>query len=288
MIETKYDMTLSSDICNEKFDGEKDFLDIIGHKKQEKRNGNGEDINITMLVILDELYQKSSIFGDTETHLESKTYKSAIDNSSRHELLKSKKNSQVHPSVETHKSVDDLNRVENLTSAKSRMLSTEFTVPATLETRSHISEHREEIHEDQVKEINQLAGRVTNDLTQYRHELSRQDIPLRKPQPSVVDPNLLSPIEMTIRDKSSRKQSIHIDYSFLRWAGDHSVKVAIPLERSALQRLTLHPSDTRAAEVIARQTNQLYDFKTELLHPQQDDEDPESKSSHYSREEDKE
>lgn len=289
MTEIKYDVISSCSIYDDKIERENDLLEIISHKKKEKRNGSGEDINITVLAVLDELYKKSTISADAETNLVSKINKSGVDNISTHELLQSKKNSQMLlTTVETHKRAGSLNRSENLMPVKSHIQSTDFTVPAMSETRKHISEQREKIYEDQIKEMNQLAGRVTNDVTQHRHDISRQDIPLPKRQPSVVDQNLRSPTEIAIPNKSSHKQLINIDYSFLRWAGEHSVKVAMPLEQRSLQRLTLHPSDTRAAEVIARQAPHLYGFNTELLHPQQDDEEPPSKQRQYSGEEDQE
>jgi len=65
-------------------------------------------------------------------------------------------------------------------------------------------------------------------------------------------------------------RSVNIHYQFQQWTGEHSVMVSIPAAAKREGALTLLPSDSRAAEMLARQIHQLSGFSPQLLHPYRD------------------
>lgn len=62
------------------------------------------------------------------------------------------------------------------------------------------------------------------------------------------------------------KQAMDLNYQFQRWSGDHSVKVSIPTDIRGDSKITMQPSDTRAADALSRHISQLPGQKVEVLH----------------------
>lgn len=65
-------------------------------------------------------------------------------------------------------------------------------------------------------------------------------------------------------------QKLEVNYQFQRWSGDHSVKVSVPTEAGREGKITLLPSDARAADVLHRNMSHLTGLTPELLRPQQE------------------
>lgn len=83
-------------------------------------------------------------------------------------------------------------------------------------------------------------------------------------------------------------QTVEVDYTFGRWSGDHSVKVSIPAQALREGNMTLLPSDTRAADVLSRNLNNLTGHSPELLQPRQDRDEQQKREQQPQQDEEQE
>lgn len=265
-----------------------DFLDFINNKKKDKKNGHGEDININMINIYPELYREhihSSGRGMLVVNRENQShFRNVIDNNIM--LSLPKKNIFLMPTLLVKE--NDLSPQSGITSKKSDNITFEHTVTNDTEKLTYTSKDDYKESNTEIAKTHLPYAQSKNDVLSHRKELAQQNMQPRRLQSSVADNLSNTRIDVTTKTAAIQNKSLNLDYPFLRWSGEHSVKVAIPLDPSPFRHLTLLPSDPRSAEMLSRQAGQLSGFTTQLLNPQQDDEESERRDVQYNEEEEKE
>lgn len=288
MIEKNSEVMSLLSVSNEKKLEEKDFLDCIEKEKKDKKNGHSEDITIGMFNMFPALYSKRMISAEKNTLSVTRSNRTAIPSIELYEIQQSrqKRNAILLPVSKTNENDVSLKDAASLSS--SRLTSTETTVMNSPEKliRSGDDEVREQNTE--TTKTHALSGQLKNDVMQPRQELSRQDIPPRRLQSSAAGNRSSTLTGAVIESSETQKKSLNLKYPFLRWAGEHSVKVSIPMDLNLSRHLSLIPSDSRAAEMLLRQASHLNGFTTELLDPEHNDEEPERRPGQHSKEEEQE
>jgi type III secretion system protein len=84
---------------------------------------------------------------------------------------------------------------------------------------------------------------------------------------------------------SGESHLLVVDYAFQRWAGEHSVKVLVPMQVSRETNITLLPSDRRAADMLSRHMGHLTGLTAELLPPHRARDEQQRQRQHHQAEE---
>lgn len=264
------------------------FLDYIDKKKKDKKNGHGEDINIRMFNIFPELYSKHIASDEKNSPSVTKKNRTGIQSTALYEMLENrqKRHATLLPASKINE--NDVSPRDGISLSSSRLASTEATVVNISGKLTRTGEDDVREQNTETPKIHTLSGQLKNDGMPFRQELARQDMQPRRPQSSVTEHMLPADVGAISKSAATKKQSINLKYPFLRWAGEHSVKVSIPMDLSRSRHLSLFPSDSRAAETLSRQVSHLNGFTTELLHPQHNDEESERRHNQHSQEEEQE
>ena len=288
MIEKKSEvMSLLSAGNENKLEGNS-FLDCIDKKKKDKKNGHGEDINIRMFNIFPELYSKYSASDEKHSLSVTRNNRTGVQSTTLYEMLQ---NRQKHHAISLPASKineNDVSLRHGISLSSSRLAPTEATAVNISGKLTHTGEDDVREQHTETTKIHTLSGQLKNDGMPFRQELVRQDMQPRRPQSSVAEHMLPADVGAINESAATQKKSLNLKYPFLRWAGEHSVKVSIPMDLSPSRHLSLLPSDPRAAEMLSRQVSHLNGFTTELLHPQHNDEESERRNSQHSQEEEQE
>ncbi len=267
---------------------ENSFLDCIDKEKKDKKNGHGEDINIRMFNIFPELYSKHMASGEKNSLSVTRNNRTGIQSTALYELLQNRQKRHAISLPTSKINENDVSLKAGISLSSSGLASIEATGVNISGKLTHTGEDDVREQNTEAAKIHTLSGQLKNDGIPPRQELARQDIQPRRPQSSVAEHMLPADVGAISESAATQKQSLHLKYPFLRWAGEHSVKVSIPMDLSPARHLSLLPSDTRAAEMLSRQVSHLNGFTTELLHPQHNDEESERRHSQYSNEEEQE
>lgn len=83
-------------------------------------------------------------------------------------------------------------------------------------------------------------------------------------------------------------QMLEVNYQFQRWPGDHFVKVSVPTGARREGKITLLPSDVRAADALLRNMNHLIGLTPDLLQPQQEQDEKQQRRQQLLQDEDQE
>jgi len=283
MIEKNSEAMPVSAVSSEKILDENIFLDFINKKKKENKNGHGEDVNANILNVFSELYKNKQMSDGEVTSGISRHHKS------------------VHQGLSILEIMSNLQKRQTILMAKSEMkeshvghtVTTQLSnsrIPTANVAGKLIYAGDEETKDQSIETIKNhlIAVQLKSNLNSQHQELKLQNMKSREPQSSIVDRVLQANAGGLTQATGIQKQALNIDYPFLRWSGEHSVKVSIPAYSSHAGNLLLLPSDPRAAETLSRQINQLSGYTPELLNPEQDDEESKRRQSRQEREEDQE
>jgi len=285
MIEKNYEIRslLSTDSENNQV--ENNFLDCISKEKKDKKNGHGEDIDIRMFSFFPELYRNHSSPDDKNSPSVARDNRIRIQNTKLYEIQQSR---EKHQAIFFNTSKINGN-VASLTTEK--LLSNSRLAPVkTMAVNSsgkitHKGEDDIREQNTETMKIHAFLGQLKNDGIPLRQELPRQYFQQRKLQAEHILPVHMGAIGDST---AANKQLANINYPFLRWAGEHSVKVSMPMDLALSRHLSLLPSDSRVAETLSRQVSYLNGFSTELLNPQHNDEESERRHSQENQEEEQE
>jgi hypothetical protein len=288
MIEKNSEVMSVLAVSSENESTEYDYLDYIKKKKDEKKNGHGEGININIVNIFPDLYIKKTSSEENMTPSTIRNHQLASSGLSAFEMMQSiQKRQAVLISTAKIKESDASQAL--MTPLSNSRLAAPVVSAASLSgklTRTGDEETKEQATEN--TKIHSTAGHLKNDLMSQRQAVQVADMKSRTPQPSTLDRMVQASASVITETAVTQKKSLNLDYPFSRWSGEHSVKVSIPVDLNRAGYLTLLPSDPRAAEMLSRQINQLNGYTTELLHPQQDDEEAERRHAQQHREEEPE
>lgn len=291
MIENKSEITtvlaISKDECSES----NDFLDFINNKKKDKKNGHGEDVSIKMISIYPELYREHMHTAGRNVLFVSRENQSHFHNVIHNDMILSSQKKHIFSMPTLLVKDNDLSPQSGITSKNPDNISLEYTATNNTEKLTYTAKDDYKESNTETTKTHLPYAQLKNDVLSHRKELVQQNMQPRRLQSSVapVADNLSkNRIDVTTKTAAIQNKSLNLDYPFLRWSGEHSVKVAIPMEQSPLRHLTLLPSDPRSAEMLSRQAGQLSGFTTQLLNPRQDDEESERRDVKYNEEEEKE
>lgn len=287
MIEKNSELMSLLSVSSEKNFEENDLLDCIYKEKKDKKNGHGEDINIKMFNIFLDLYSKHMASGEKKNSSVIRNNRTDLQSTALYEMQQSrhKRHDIFLPASKIDETDVSLKDSNSLLNSRLTLIETAAVNNSGKLTHSGDDDSREKNTE--TTKIHTF-GQVKNDAMQHRQELPRQDMPPCRLPASVAEHMLPSHMGAMIESTATQKQSLNIKYPFLRWAGEHSVKVSIPMDISSSRHLSLLPSDSRAAEMLSRQVSHLNGFTTELLHPQHNDEESDRRHSQNSKEEEQE
>lgn len=98
---------------------------------------------------------------------------------------------------------------------------------------------------------------------------SRDITPQNRNTPAQL-PSLTPNPEVTAIKPGSESPALEVNYPFQRWSGDHSVKVLVSTDSRREGAVTLLPSDSRAADVLARNMGQLTSLTPDFLMPERE------------------
>lgn len=291
MIENKPEVILPLDMSKDDFSEESNFLDFINNKK-DKKNGHGEDASIKMIDFFPELYSShinsaglSSLFIRRESN-------ARCHNVIKNNIMSYQQRKYFYSEPILLTKENDLSPNGGITLKKTDTVSLECVSRNNAESLNDADgKDCNESNKESNKEVakNHFPHiQLRNDMLSHRQQLARQDIQSRKLQSPVTDNLSKTQIDVTKNTAPIKNKSLNLDYPFLRWSGEHSVKVSIPMEQNPSRYLRLLPSDQRSAEVLARQVSQLSGFTTELLNPRREDEEHEKRDTQYKEEEERE
>lgn len=288
MIEKKSEVSPITINENGSYSDLSDHEGYINKKREESKNGHGEDISIKMLNLFPELYSER-IFSSPKKAAFSFNMSDSMSQRYRFDVLVS--NTKKYSSSLIFQPENNESKASYLAQSVAPALP-ETSISA--ETTNHAKEVAytgdDKIMDkpfDTTKTYS-VINTVRHDLTLQRHESRVHEPKHRTLQPPIVDRVLQAHARLQTEPAVMQKKPLDIDYPFLRWSGEHSVKVSIAVGESRGRNLVLLPSDYRAAEVLSRQVNQLSDYAAELLQPQQDDEGSERIHARQGWEEDQE
>ncbi|WP_299999400.1 hypothetical protein [uncultured Cedecea sp.] len=284
MIEKKSEVISVLTSFNEKECEERDFLNSLYKKRKDQKNGHGEDINARIFNVIPELYHKYMFPDDRGKPSVTKHDWSGVQNI-MHQMNQDRQQ-QIFFTTMSKINENDTNLKEGI--ASSNLRTTTAAEVAVVDN----SEKLTDVAGDDSKELNieTMKTQVStvplkNDVLSSRQEPMRPRLETHRSQRLISDKTSKNNISMVTKSEEIQKKSFNLDYPFSRWPGERSVKVSIPVDINASRHLTLLPSDFHAAEMLLRQAGQLSGFTTELLHPQQEDEESEKKQTRDDREE---
>ncbi|MCS3431544.1 hypothetical protein [Klebsiella sp. BIGb0407] len=284
MIEKNSEVMSELTTFSEKKFDDQDFLTLLNKNK----NGHGEDVSIRILSVLPELYHKHIHSSGRCTLSTTRNNHSIIHNVACDEIRQSRAINDITLSAAPTLSESNTSLRDGTFSSNSRLGIPEVIVANR--SGEFILENEDDLKESnkETTKIYSPPANLKTDVLPRRQELPRQDMQSRRLQSSATEHMLKVHVDSITKTAATQRKSLNIDYPFLRWSGERSVKVSIPVDLSPSRHLTLLPSDSRAAEMLSRQVGQLSGFTTELLHPQQDDEEDEERHNQYKREKEQE
>jgi len=288
MIEKNSEVMPVLAVSSEKEPTEYDFLDYIKKKKDEKKNGHDEGVNINILNIFPDLYIKKTSSEERMTPSTIRNHQLASSGLSAFEMMQSmqKRQAVLISTAEIKESAASQTLTTPL--SNSRLAAPVVSATSLSGKLTHTGDEETKEQATESTKIHSTAGHLKNDLISQRQAVQVPDMKSRTPQTSTPDRMVQANAGVITETAVTQKQSLNLDYPFSRWSGEHSVKVSIPVDLNRAGHLTLLPSDPRAAEMLSRQINQLNGYTTELLHPQQDDEEAENRHAQQYREEEPE
>lgn len=276
---------------------EKDFFDSLDRESKNNKNGHGEDLTVNVLTLFSELYNKKIVSSGEVKPSTIKDSQSENKRLSASEVISSMKKRQsilmTSPQMNALKESKQI-KGEDTNQPQVTLLSTlrppEIAKSSINFTGKIIHNNDDETREKSLETIkaHSVTTQLKSDSMALRQELQSQDMKPRTAQSLIPDRMLQANSAAITEPATQQKQSLNLDYPFVRWSGEHSVKVSIPVDLARAGNLTLLPSDTRAAEILSRQMGQLNGYTTELLHPQQDDDESEQRHAQQTLEEDQE
>ena len=217
-----------------------------------------------------------------------KSHRTEIQSTALYEMLQNRQKRHAISSSTSKMNGNEASMESGKLLTNSHFAPTEVTAVNISAKLTHTGEDDAREQHNETTKTHAPSGQLKNDGMPLRQELPREDSQPRRLPSSVAEYMLPAHVEGISDGAAAQKQSLNLKYPFLRWAGEHSVKVSIPVDLSSSRHLSLLPSDTRAAEMLSRQVSQLNGFTTELLHPQHNDEESERRHDQYSQEEEQE
>lgn len=307
MIEKNSEVQSISEIRGEISD-EGHFFDRL-KKETKKRNGHSEDLTVSVFTMHSELFKKKApVSGEKSASINKGLSRQVrdISLSDAHSIVKKRDGLVLNTVAKKETKVSHSAGGDDSKSVEPRTISTEHhsqqpqagtqrqsdsnILASGLPVKAAPNKHDEESTEKPAEalKLHTASLNTKSDLTTSRQEAARPEMPPRSSQTPVAERRL----QITSSEQNGvgirQKQSLNIDYPFVRWSGEHSVKVSIPSEQQRVSNLTLQPSDSRAAEMLSRQANQLSGYNTELLPPHKDEDESEHRQARQAYEEDQE
>lgn len=314
MIEKNSEIQPVSDIRGVSPDEGK-FFDSL-ERETKKKNGHGEDITVTVFTTHPELFKKKMpVTGEknaamikgsgreirnvslSDTHSGVKKRDALLLNAA---AKKEAKESRIPGTAESKsvesKAAEPKAALTTLTAQDSQQAQPvpsrqpEANIPAAGLSAKTGAKHDDDSAEkttDALK-LHTASLNTRSDVASSRQETGRPEMLPRPPQAAVAERRLQASSSEQNGAGIKQKQSLNIDYPFVRWSGEHSVKVSIPPEQHRVSSLTLQPSDSRAAEMLSRQANQLSGYNTEVLPPHKEEDESEHRQARQAYEEDQE
>lgn len=288
------------------------FFDSL-ERETKKKNGHGEDITLTIFSVHPELFKKKMpTSGDknavvlkglsrqvrdislSDTHSTVKKHDTLLRNAAAKKEAKvsntagGAESSSAEHKVAEPKVARTAHESQQVQPGLQRQ--SEGNIPAAALPAKVASKHDDESSEKTGDSLKLQAASLSmkSELTSARQEAARPEMPSRASQMPTAERRLQVNSSEQNNAGIRQKQSLNIDYPFVRWSGEHSVKVSIPSEQHRVGSLTLQPSDSRAAEMLSRQANQLTGYNTELLPPHKEEDESEHRQARQAYEEDQE
>lgn len=275
-------------VSSEKESTEYDFLDNIKKKKNVKGNEHGEGININILNIFPDLYIRKSGSEENLTPGRLRSHQLVSSGLSAFEVMQSTQKRQAVLISTAEMKEDDASQTLMTVLSNSRQSAPVVSAASLSGKLTHADHEETKEQTTESSKIHLAAGHLKNGLISQRQDVQVSDMKSRTLHSSTLERISQANAGLITETVVTQKQSLNLDYPFSRWSGEHSVKVTIPVELTRAGHLTLLPSDPRSAEMLSRQINQLNGFTSELLQPQQDDEESERRHAQQYREEEPE
>ena len=300
MIEKNFEIKPISEI-REGCPDEGKFFDCL-ERETKKKSGHGEDITVTIFTAHSELFKKKKpasgeentlmikglgrenrFFSLPDTHSRIKKHDALLLNATAEKAAKvshtavAAESKSIPTAYESRQAqVVPLHQLDDNISA--------IGLSARVWSKQD-EEGSEKASTDPLKLHTTLLN-TKSDLASQHQKTAQSEMPPRSPHTSVAERRLQVNSSEENGVGIRQKQSLNIDFPFVRWSGEHSVKVSIPPEQHRVSNLILQPSDIRAAEILSRQASQLSGYNTQLLSPYKEEDESEQRKTRQVYEED--
>ena len=276
MIEKKSELLSDLTASREMSFDMKEFLKQLNKKNKDKTISHGVDMNAGILSFYSELYSKKKpSTGKATPECIGKNVQQRVG-----EVI-SELADKVNKSQISHVMVPEINEHIKLadTSLTAKHINTlDKSGSKLLDVAAHCDDAETKEQLNGTIKAHQILVQQTQDMSLLHTDPPRPVAGMRSAQPTIAERLFQANANAKIDNTTVIKQTLNLDYPFLRWSGEHSVKVRISVDAKRTGNLTLLPSDSRAAEMLTRKIGYLDGYTAEVLYPQHDDDESEQPS----------